>query len=330
MAASSIFNGQMGALANSAVPLGPDPNTYPWIEISDYTVEGWRTPAAKSRALHYCHCLEAGQILFFRRPPFAFPSRDRDQLIHDAETSQSRLHKNISYRPQSDRLRGYSGSSDSSRRIHEILHRYSQQVTQFVFRFLLPYASKLSCDYASFRPVEEENRSLSLHQRNDLLHVDAFPSRPTHGSRILRVFTNLHPFRDRVWNVLGSFASLAGRYAAEAGLHDVTRPDISARLAPWLHPLGVPIRVRAPYDRFMLRLHDFMKEHAEDIAQLRPHRIAFPPASTWLVFTDGVPHAALSGQFAVEQTFIVPVKALASPQNSPLRILEKLAGQPLA
>jgi hypothetical protein len=38
----------------------------------------------------------------------------------------------------------------------------------------------------------------------------------------------------------------------------------------------------------------------------------------------------LSGQFALEQTFIIPLKALVTPEKSPIRILEKMAGRPLA
>ncbi len=35
-------------------------------------------------------------------------------------------------------------------------------------------------------------------------------------------------------------------------------------------------------------------------------KFELPPMATWLVYTDGVPHAALFGQVAMEQTFIVP------------------------
>jgi hypothetical protein len=43
-----------------------------------------------------------------------------------------------------------------------------------------------------------------------------------------------------------------------------------------------------------------------------------------------VPHAVLSGQFALEQTFIIPLSALVTPDKAPIRILEKIAGAPLA
>jgi 3-deoxy-D-manno-oct-2-ulosonic acid (Kdo) hydroxylase len=71
-----------------------------------------------------------------------------------------------------------------------------------------------------------------------------------------------------------------------------------------------------------------LKENAEfQQASEGKEPIAFPPMATWLVYTDGVPHAALSGQFAMEQTFIVPVEALIAPEASPIRVLEAIAGR---
>src|SRR5437764_4867581 len=42
-------------------------------------------------------------------------------------------------------------------------------------------------------------RQLAQKSRNDLIHVDAFPTRPTNGNRILRVFSNISPDIPRVW-----------------------------------------------------------------------------------------------------------------------------------
>jgi len=58
--------------------------------------------------------------------------------------------------------------------------------------------------------------------------------------------------------------------------------------------------------------------------------LAFPPDCAWMVFTDGVPHAVMSGQFALEQTFIVPPGALVSPEAAPIRVLEAIKGMPMA
>ena len=79
----------------------------------------------------------------------------------------------------------------------------------------------------------------------------------------------------------------------------------------------------------MLRFHHFLKENSE-FQTGEKQRIEFPPMSTWLVYTDGVSHAALSGQFALEQTFIVPTEALVSPEHAPIRVLETMCRRPLA
>jgi hypothetical protein len=237
------------------------------------------------------------------------------------------LHKNISYRPEKDLLRGFSGSREQEARVRSIIRNYSAEATRLVSSFLTPYAGKLKLDLTSFRPIEEEGRSLPLHKRNDLLHVDAFPSRPTSGARILRVFTNINPNKNRVWIIGGRFRSLAERYASAAGLNRFASERSGFKRAfRWL---GVPVTVRSAYDRFMLRFHNFLKENSE-FQRGEKQRIEFPPMSTWLVYTDGVSHAAASGQFAFEQTFIVPQEALVSPEESPIRVLEKLCLRPLA
>jgi hypothetical protein len=55
----------------------------------------------------------------------------------------------------------------------------------------------------------------------------------------------------------------------------------------------------------------------------------FRSGTTWLCFTDQVLHAALAGHCALEQTFHVPVSAMADPQRTPLRVLERLSGRSL-
>lgn len=303
----------------------------PWIEVNDYRAGiGWGSAAnTHGRSRNYCQQLEAGQILLFRQPPFPFPQEDWNYLISRPH-SDSRLHKNISYRPQEDVMRGFGGSREEEKRVHDILRRYSSQVTQFVSGFLEPYAGKLGLDYASFRPQEEEDRDLPLHKRNDLLHVDAFPSRPTRGGRILRVFTNVNPARNRNWLVAERFSVLAERYARDAGLDALATSSPRRTVMHLLHSAGLPVADRSAYDQFMLRFHDWLKESSEFQTGCQKEHLEFPPMATWLVFTDGVPHAALSGQFAMEQTFIVPREALVSKEDAPIGILERLSGKKLA
>jgi hypothetical protein len=298
----------------------------PWLRVDEYSASGWQNGSAQG-ARPYCSELERGEILFFPSPPFDLHLEDIQFLV-SLKPADSRLHKNISYRPGQDVLRGFTDAANESR-VHEIMRRYADAVKSFVSAFLAPYAGSFQVDYASFRPLEEEGRDLPLHKKNDLLHVDAFPSRPTRGGRILRVFTNVHPSRARVWLVGPRFPELASRFAETAGVQKfATSTNGFGGTKRALSSLGFPITVRSPYDRFMLHFHDWLKENAVfQNAKEMHERLEFPSMATWLVFTDGVPHAALSGQFAMEQTFIIPVEALVAPEVSPIRVLEKLAGR---
>lgn len=289
------------------------------------------TSVQPDRARWYCDQLERGKVLFFRQVPFDFPQEDRGFLLSQKQTG-SRFHKNISYRPAHDILKGVASDSPDRERLHKVIGNFSRQATAFLKQCLAPYAEKVKMDFASFRPLEEKSRDLPLHKRNDLLHVDAFPSRPTRGGRILRVFTNIHPSLERVWLVGERFPRLAQQYALAAGLAGICRSGSNwrGRLRHLLHAARLPVPDRSSYDVFMLHFHDWLKENSRFQSGADKTRLAFPPLATWLVFTDGVPHAALSGQFALEQTFIVPASALAAPEAAPVHILEKLCGRRLA
>jgi len=300
--------------------------------VEDYRLPGgWvgrERVAARARA--YCELLEKGQIVFFRTLPFHFPTEDQEFLLAQ-EWTELRLHKNVSYRPSEDVLRGVSGGARTMERIHTIMRNYSAQVIDFLAKFLAPYSTKWVLDFSSFRPIEEERRDLPIHKRNDLLHVDAFPSRPTRGGRILRVFTNLNLKRPRVWNTTQNFESLANRFAKDAGLQQLAENNsvISRTVKSWGEKLGFHGMGRTPYDMFMLRFHDYLKENSKFQESCPKFRLEFPPLSTWLVFTDSVAHAVISGQYAIEQTLLIQPEALTAPNAAPYRILENLAGRPL-
>jgi hypothetical protein len=304
-------------------------------KISGYTASGWRDAAARDA----CSRLERGEILFFETTPFELPHSDREFLLAQKQ-AESRFHKNISYRPKTDEIRGVErkGADDAAhRQLQDIMRRYSAEVTRFTKSLLAPYAEKIMLDFASFRPLEEEGRSLSLKKRNDLLHVDAFPTRPTHGGRILRVFTNINPDESRRWLTGEPFGSIAPRFADKAGLPEFAYSANSVtgkwrrRSVRALRTIGLPIPDRSGYDRFMLHFHDWLKENERYQEEERAKPVQdFPPGCTWLVYTDGVPHAALSGKFALEHTFIVHREVLVEPEAAPISILEKLSGRALA
>jgi hypothetical protein len=310
----------------------------PWVKITDFDASrGWRDAERSAERAHWCcEQLEDGQVLFFEGIPFDFPEADR-QFLLDQRQSGARVHKNISYRPKQDILRGNaSDNKEDTERLHGIMRHFSEEMTRFLTRVLTPYSKQWSLDFASFRPEEEMGRKLALHKRNDLLHVDAFPSRPTRGNRILRCFTNINPTQPRVWLTTERFTELARQYAREAGLEQIAAHTDSngngngSVLDSIKRMFGLKTADRSAYDKFMLRFHDYLKENTQFQETCRKIKIAFPPQSTWMCFTDSVPHAVLSGQYALEQTFIIPVNALVRPEKSPLRVLESIAGRPLA
>ena len=286
-------------------------------------------PAARSRQL--CAELESGNILFFPNPPFAIPQDDRDFLLGRTQTS-SALHKNIAYRPAEDRLTGLAKSEQlEAARLRLILRNYSQSAEKFLSELLTPYAGKWKLDFASFRPLEERGRPARLHARNDLPHFDAFPTRPTHGDRILRFFSNINPTQRRVWNTSQTFEAIGPDFAKSIGLPGPRSANPLARsLRTVASALRIPGSRRSPYDDFMHRCHNAMKEDTAFRETCPKQRWEFPPNSSWMVFTDCVSHAVLEGQYALEQTFIVSRQATVEPQRSPIAILERIAGYPLS
>jgi hypothetical protein len=300
-------------------------------------------PPSDEQARAWCAQLEAGGVLYFPQTPLPIPADDLDFLL-SRQQSGSRMHKNIAYKPQRSQLSGVERSGSDAEefdRLQNIMARYSASVSKYLAGFLAPYRQAWRLDYASYRPIEEAGRDLSLRHRNDLLHTDAFPTRPTRGWRILRFFHNIHPTRTRDWVIGEPFPSII-RYFVERlpsieGLPDVPgpldlpRPDSPALRAAkqFARATGltglIPMLKRTPYDQFMIELHNVMKEDAEFQQTCKREEIQFAPGSSWMVFTETVPHAVLGGQYALEQTFLVDPAAMVDPASAPVAILESLS-----
>lgn len=262
----------------------------------------------------FYRALEQGNILLFRRSPVAIPPEDQDFLRRIRQTNRA-YHKNIAYRPDSDRVTGCDREAVSDHeQLRSILRSFSNAAIAFLKQLLPRYMEQCHIDYASFRPVEEQGREASFNKRNDLLHIDAFPSRPTKGDLILRMFVNIHPDHPRVWITSDPFRLLAQQHAKAAGWPP---PASSGRLMQLLTR-------RSPYDRFMLHFHDYLKRNAEYQRSCPKYRWEFSPGTLWIAFTDIVPHAVASGQYALEQTVIVPRGSLLAPECAPIEILNAL------
>jgi hypothetical protein len=278
---------------------------------------------------HYL-ALERGNILYFPCTPFALSEEERE-LLRSTGLSSSSHHKNIAYRPAEDKVTGFDPAVVSDpEKLRIVMRAYSERALAFLWKLLPRYMEKARIDFASFRPQEEEGRDLPTKKRNDLLHVDAFPTRPTRGDMILRFFTNVHQTKPRVWMTSDPMGALAPRYASDAGLSEFAIHPKGRFANRVLGAFGGVEAKRSAYDRFMLGFHDYLKFNGEYQQNCAKYRFEFPPDSTWIVFTDVVPHAVLSGQYALEQTVIVSRESLAVRANAPIDILEGLCGRQLA
>jgi hypothetical protein len=282
----------------------------------------------------WCAQLEAGDILYFPQTPISIPESDLQFLLGQQQADSS-LHKNIAYKPNIDKLSGVdtkTADAAAVARLQGIMRQYSKSVTEFLTGFLAPYKANWQLDYASFRPQEEEGRDLPQRRRNDLLHTDAFPTRPTYGARILRFFNNIHPTHTRDWIVSDPFANIVKQFVpGEIAPHVDSVFSRAAKSFSRSIGLGaaIPSIKRSPYDDFMMRFHNFLKENPSFQTNCPKYAFNFPPGSSWMVYTDTVPHAVLAGQYALEQTFLVRPEALVAPASSPLSVLQEIAGSTL-
>lgn len=274
--------------------------------------------ATRERAMG---ALEGGRVLFF--PQLTFRLQPDEVQFLDPRCSDGRA-KNVSYDPRIGVLRGTGLVGEDRERLQAMMARFSQEA-QRLFAELLPrYVSSVRLGRTSYRPVEIKERVSSYRKDDSRLHVDAFPSRPNGGERILRLFTNVNPHgQGRVWRVGEPFEVCAARF-----LPRLPRPLPGK--SQILRVVGLTRGHRSAYDHYMLALHDTMKGDTQYQRQCPQYEIAFPAATSWMVFTDQVSHAAMAGQYVFEQTFHVPVQSLRDAATAPLRVLERLLNRTLA
>lgn len=279
---------------------------------------GWTGPfdaETKSRALS---ALEGGSVLVF--PELAFTLLDSEKQFLNSGVSDGKA-KNISLDPVTGKMQASSLTGEKASRLAAMIERFGRQAEGLVHA-LLPY-TQVERARTSFRPVEVKGRHYSKISDDRLLHIDAFPSRPMRGRQILRFFANVSPASQRHWHVGEPFEDFARTFLPRVQPH---APGKS-----WLYDkLGVTFGRRSLYDELMLSLHDAAKLDSNFQQHSPQQAIDFPPGSCWLVFTDMVLHAALGGEFALEQTFHLDVEELAEPERAPIRVLERLSGRALA
>jgi hypothetical protein len=133
-----------------------------------------------------------------------------------SETWSDQKSKNISLRPQGG-LKGAVGSEEDLIALRAMIQRYADQAKQLVGALSPDYLPNLITANTSFRPFEVEGRVSSYRKDDKRLHTDAFPSNPTQGTRLLRVFNNVNPHANlRVWRVGKPFRQMVAKYLPRA------------------------------------------------------------------------------------------------------------------
>ncbi|WP_016834390.1 Kdo hydroxylase family protein [Herbaspirillum lusitanum] len=263
--------------------------------------------------------LEAGKVLYFPQLPFELLPEEKVLLKPEIRDPKVR---NISLDARGH-IKGAAGDAEQQLALAAMVGRFREQALGLVHSLLPKYSDALRVAPTSYRPMQVETRAQSWRADDRRMHVDAFPSRPNYGERILRVFSNINPDGvPRVWRVGEPFETVARKFVPRA------KPYV-----PWqakaLKALHVTKSLRSEYDHLMLQLHDGMKgdmAYQESAGQVT---MPFAAGSVWVCFSDQASHAVMSGQYMLEQTLHLPAEKQYDPAASPLAILSKLTGRQL-
>ena len=283
--------------------------------------------------------LERGAIVFFPESPVALPQAEDLVFLRHELPGLLKL-KNVSYHPEAGTVRGLdSDDAELRQRVNRILKKVSDDIADFLSRAAPRLCQNWTVGTCSFRPIQEQGRDLDAHASNELVHVDAGAYGATNGDRILRFFINVNPDEDRVWVTKGNFPELLQSHGERAGLDFVSAGSNYLRKGPldhaWtgfvktLSTMGMPtarVLDSSPYDRQMRKFHNYMKDTPEFQQSRQGHaEFRFPPFSAWMVFTDMVSHACLSGQFAFVHTSLVRLENCRLPELAPINLLRQAA-----
>jgi 3-deoxy-D-manno-oct-2-ulosonic acid (Kdo) hydroxylase len=279
-----------------------------------------QSPVVADTCYLSAQALEAGQVLFL--PRYGFPVPASYQPLFSSTILQKDS-KNVTYSPASGKLYGTASRGQSLSLLEEMMRRFANFAQKTVTRLLPIYRTGLVRARASFRPTEIETGSMPWRKDDRRLHIDAFPSSPIQGNRILRLFCNVNPAgQTHLWRIGEPFEQTARRF-----LPSIKPPFPFSSVALML--TSTTKSRRTFYDHIMLCLQDRMKRDQGYQAEAEQVKMEFPAGSTWLAFTDQVSHAAMHGQYQLEQTFLLDISRLHNQSTAPLHVLEKLAGRKL-
>jgi hypothetical protein len=267
----------------------------------------------------WIHALCSGKVLHFSNLEFSVSDEEKSLFVPEIQNPKAR---NISVGADNV-LKGALGNENSLKLLRELILRYRNSAYSLINSLAPKYSPSLKVLPTSFRPFNIEERKQSWRADDRRLHVDAFATRPNYGERILRVFMNVNPEgRPRVWRVGDSFENIAQQFIPSIKPYSPFQAKI-------LNKLGLTKTIRSEYDHMMLQIHDAMKSDLSYQQYSHQTEFKFSPGDVWVCFSDQTSHAAMSGQFMMEQTYNLPIDALYKPMSSPLAILSRITKRKL-
>ncbi len=266
--------------------------------------------------------LEAGKVLYF--PNFAqhgFAPQKEELALFREDIRDPKI-RNISLSTAGD-LKGVVGDDATKALMAGMIGRFRAEAEGLLANLVPRYGEHLRRGATSFRPSVVQNRVQSWRADDRRMHVDAFPSRPNYGERLLRVFTNVNlEGEPRVWRVGEPFEDVARRFLPKV-------KPYSAWQAKVLNALHVTKSLRSEYDHIMLQLHDAMKSDLDYQKNAPQVTFNFPPGCAWVCFSDQTSHAVMAGQYMMEHTLQLSPMHQYDKEASPLAILTRMQGHAL-
>lgn len=279
---------------------------------TELKISDWTGPFSRHQQASVLDALENGQVVYC--PDLAFPL-GMDEKSFLTPRTLDKHSKNISFNVKTGQLNGCRLKEIQWQKMKAMLARYQNNVQQLLYALIPYYQPNLIPGRTSYRPIEIFGRKTSVLKDDTRLHVDAFSATPTQGNRILRVFTNINPYgQARHWQLGEPFPQVVQRF-----LPRFTQPIWGSRRLMSL--FGLTKSYRSLYDHYMLQLHNYMKLDTQYQNMVSKQDVHFLAGTSWIVMTDCVSHAALAGQFMLEQTFYLPAADMQKPDLSPLEVL---------
>ena len=282
--------------------------------LSPFRFTNWRpypTPELQQQAVGD---LESGKILYF--PHLTFPFSKGEAAVFDS--SWGLAGHSVRYQRETGKIRGLKAELVISERVTRFMRRYDDLSLDLVHALFPDYRPNLRQIETRLERSDAQAGQSCTNKSDSGLHIDAFGNRPAGSERILRIFCNIDPTgRPRIWRIGEPFEHYARRFA-----HQVQPPLPGSRNL--LNMLRVTKTKRSLYDHYMLTLRQLAAKDDHWQQHSRHERVEFPAGSAWMCFSDEIPHATLSGQFLLSQTFYLPLTAMRRPERSPQHTLARI------